>query len=297
MKFQGIEASAKILHPDGSIVDVSTAIHEDHHFVLQISESSPDVRPSLGKNVCRTDVAPLLQVKSHGFLSLQGPCVTEVDQAISLRAQTMLGTDRAIALTNQGFVWGDDEIVWHLVQIQQQWTSGKSLGDVMPQIIDPLLAHGWSRVDATASIHAWFQSHNTPSLVCTAVLHQKHWIPLVLQLRHGRLEVGYVKTGPADESCILHLVSMITAALQQTDFEIVPVELQVSSPSCGAYAIAFIRNMILGDTLPTSSSEIVTLHEQFRAEFVRAIGQTWVAYITPGCGGQALICKRRRSIC
>lgn len=279
LDFQGIQAQCRVEKSDGEEVDTSKVITENNSFVFVLGyHPSPPAAKSSDTHEVAVEVSPLLKVKSQGFLNLQGPQVGIAAQATSLRAQTMLGSDRIVALQNQGLVWGDDEIIWHLAQIQHQWVSGESLGDAKPQIIDPLLAHGWTLMDATNHIHDWLADHSMPSLVCTAVLHQKHWIPLVVQIQNGQLEVSFIRSQPSDEKCIGHLVAMFIAALPHMSSDVVPVDFVDNIPSCGAHAIAFIRHIILGEQLPLSSNEIFRCHEKFRQAFEAAVAGAWIAY-------------------
>ena len=117
-----------------------------------------------------------------------------------------------------------------------------------------------------------------PTLVCSVVLHQKHWIPIVIQFRSGRVEVGYVRSRPEDEQCITHLVNMCCVAFPHYVPEVVPVDFVDVIPSCGAFAIAFIRHMILGEHMPTTPNDIAQLHAKFRQEFIDAVTVSWLAY-------------------
>ena len=114
---------------------------------------------------------------------------------------------------------------------------------MMPHIIDPFLMHGWAMTDATASIQAWFQSSGLPNLVITAVLHQRHCIPLVVHFLPEKFEVAHLRTSLADEESVQHLVNMIASAFSQIEAEVVPISFEDPTPSCGAHAVAFIRHM------------------------------------------------------
>ena len=107
----------------GAVVDSCALITGNRSLIIRVVPALPT--QTLEPQCDLEHVNPLLKVKCQGFLTLQGPRVTAVEQASSLRAQTMLGTERSTVLTNQGLVWGDDEIVWHLSQIQQKWNQEK----------------------------------------------------------------------------------------------------------------------------------------------------------------------------
>ena len=276
IEFQGYDGKIEIHNMSGERLDPSTNLTDGLQLVLsEVPPATDFVSPnSIAEQPVSTN--PLLKVKSHGFLNLQGPSVMTVEQASSLRAQTMLGSDRATMLKNQGFVWGDDEIVWHLSQIQHEWTSQTGLGETIPHIIDPLLAKGWVSTDATSAVHAWFQSSDMPSLIMTVVLNRQHWIPFVCHFRAGTFEVSYLRNSPADEKSIQHLVNTL-AVIFQLPSVVVPVETD-NTPSCGAHAIAFIRHLVLSSPLPTTPIEVVKIHEKFRCDFEAAVHSSWVTY-------------------
>ena len=276
--FQGFTGKVCIQTLAGDFVEPGSSITHQQHLVMHVESQTPThvVTP---RDECEVNIAnPLLKVKSHGFLNLQGPRVTTIEQSSSLRAQTILGSDRAIVLENQGLVWGDDELVWHLSQIQIDWSAHGLLGDAMPHIIDPLLTHGWMLVDATSCIQAWFQSCDMPTFFITAVLHKSHWIPFIGQFRSDRFEVSYLRTSSADEQCIQHFVSMITSVFPQVQAVVVPVDFIAVTPSCGAHAIAFIRHLVLGGPLPTTPHEVAQQHHKLRKDFVAAVQKAWVTY-------------------
>lgn len=55
--------------------------------------------------------SPLTRVKGKGFLSLISPKVSAREQVESLRAQKISAKHREVMLTNQGLIWGDDEVL------------------------------------------------------------------------------------------------------------------------------------------------------------------------------------------
>ena len=221
-------------------------------------------------------LSPLSQVKEGGFLEIEGPRVTVCTQAHSLRAQTICSKDRLGILANQGTVWGDDEIVWHLARIQQEWTEGQHAGVGQPYIIDPLLMHGWQFETDHKNVEAWFDANDRPEYFITAILCQRHWIPLVCLITSGKLEVVYQWSAQVDHRCVEHLIALIDKVWCPSSKQVTPIEGANILHCCGAQAISFIEHVVLGHP-PSDTAELVQFeHGNLRRKFETALDGAWL---------------------
>ncbi len=219
---------------------------------------------------------PLSKVQDKGFLEIEGPKVIVGVQAQSLRAQTICSKDRLEILANQDRVWGDDEIVWHLARIQEAWCAGQHPGSSKPYIIDPLLMHGWQFEADHTHVAAWFDANDRPEYVITAVLCQKHWIPLVCLVTDDELEVVYQQTAEVDRHCVEHLVALVAKVMSVTHQRVTALDGVVLSHSCGAQAISFIEHVVLGHPGADTVDQVESDHRKFRHMFEMAVAGTWI---------------------
>ena len=221
-------------------------------------------------------LSPLSQIKGGGFLEIEGPRVTVCIQAQSLRAQTICSKDRIDILANQGTVWGDDEIVWHLARIQQEWIEGQHAGVGKPHIIDPLLMHGWQFETDHKNVEAWFDANDRPEYFITAILCQRHWIPFVGLITEGKLEVVYQWSAPVDHHCVEHLISLIAKVWYPTSQQVTPMEGVNILHYCGAQAISFLEHVVLGNLLSETAELIQVEHCNLRMKFKSALEGAWL---------------------
>lgn len=278
MELQSCDKPCKIHTGDGLPVSLDFEILQqmDIHFVLQ--GDTPGCQNEDGEEKWVPEpaesVTPLVKVEGNGFLDLEGPCVADCVQAHALRAQTISSSERLKILHRQGAIWGDDELVWHLAKIQNEWNVDQHPGSGMPYIIDPLLLKGWQQELDCGHIAMWFESNERPLYVMTVVPHKQHWIPLVCYKSSDSLEAVYLRTRPADQGCIAKLASLITDAMHAEVCQITPVEGISLAHSCGAQAISFLRHVVLGGLFADSEAVVKDEHVKLRQMFVSAISNS-----------------------
>ena len=125
-------------------------------------EVNPGVtQPYVGAAQSCLSVAPLLALADDQFVKLPVPHVRDPMQLWSLRNQCIQAIDREQVLSRQGNLLADDEIRFHLVQLQNEVTQFRNAHQATPRfvsIVDPLLASGWIRDDGP-SCHQGAKEH------------------------------------------------------------------------------------------------------------------------------------------
>ena len=219
-------------------------------------------------------VNPLCQVVGKAFVSMIPPTVQSTVQMASLLAQNISSEDRRLILTNQSFVWGDDEIRWHLHRISQ------AIDEKDEQVteLDPLLAHGWSLHGTGKNVEAkeWVESLGARRVIITVLLHRGHWIPISFRFIKRTVSVTFLQTFETDQEAVVSLSKCFQTASSATDFVLHPVVKNQVPCSCGAEAIRFFEEVVLGWPTPVDPSCDLDMHDQYRAEFCAEISKEFV---------------------
>ncbi len=233
-------------------------------------QEGPLCEPTFEDNPRATEefVHPLTQIKGSKFLQMLPPQVTKVCQVEALRAQKISQHDRAIILANQGLLWGDDEIMWHLQQLQQglSTTAVERLGKIA--VLDPLLASGWVHGEDCNDIQTWFDINDWPQGIITAFLHQGHWIPLICACEETSIVAISIGDDDQDKWIVRCLVRKFRQALSLKASDCIFEKTQFEHTCCGAFAIAFIDHMLTQQQLPSNVQELESIHDYYRTLFM-----------------------------
>ena len=130
----------------------------------------------------RPSLCPLVFLGGSSLLKMG--CTYPCDESMvqSLRTQTITTVDRRQVLDNQGPIWADDELRWHihdLVTCAGQRAPPEAKGGPIVAI-DPLMFDGWIFAGVSACA-GWFQQHcPSPATLVTVACIQAHWIPVVM---------------------------------------------------------------------------------------------------------------------
>jgi len=114
--------------------------------VFDVGECTVPLPNEVG-NQSWISAAPLLRLRGDQFLKLSLPCVLDTKHLWSLRHQFIAISDRLSVLENQGPIWADDEIRFHLGQIRTEAIDfqARFMNSHIrrPVVLDPLLTAGW----------------------------------------------------------------------------------------------------------------------------------------------------------
>ena len=197
------------------------------------------------------------------------PCDDSMVQ--SFRTQTITIADRRPVLDNQGPIWADDELRWHiqdLVTCAGQWAPAEANGGPLVAI-DPLLFDGWTFA-GTDSCEGWFQNHCPgQATIVTVACIQAHWIPVVMVPHQQGFLVHTWDDRASDHSLLEPVFAKVAECMGLGAHGTArPVRMFDMSQGCGAMAVAYIAHMLLDSMLPVNPSEVVQLHQVLRQGFV-----------------------------
>eukprot|EP00435_Cladocopium_sp_Y103_P072444 s83_g40.t1 len=149
------------------------------------------------------------------------------------------------------------------------------------QVLDPLLITSWTQ-QCGLDLKSWALEHkdihSNGTGVITAVLLDRHWVPVFLAPNKQSL---HVHTWDAADACHARLNQKLEELAQALGFEHVLVQRQqrlfFTSSLCGTLAIAFLRSMLIGNQLPTSHDEAEYIHQVLKENFASALRASDIA--------------------
>ena len=223
-------------------------------------------------------VAPLLTLENERFANLPVPHVRDTMQLCSLRNQCIQTADRMQVLDKQGVLLADDEIRFHLVQLQHDVTHARSTSHAnqrLMSLVDPLLASGWIRDDGP-SCQQWARENPDVATgkadLMTVFQIDGHWIPAFISLVGVNL---VFQTWDAPQRSHDRLNMIFTRLAQGFGFAAPLISRQhrlfLSTNLCGTLAISFLHHLLKGGMLPSTHDETASLHVMLRERFVRSL--------------------------
>ena len=232
----------------------------------EISEKESVVESASDKD---EQVSPLAKLHGQAFLLLLPPQVSCDSQVSSLRAQRILASDRKVMLKNQGYIWGDDEIVWHLNRIQEtclKEMTEQNLDDDAPVFVDPMAFLGWISHYNPEDIRKWYAKHDKPDVFFTVVLNQGHWIPIIVRLQNGIVSLSFLQVHKSEQKFVDHVAARLQQIFECQSYVTHPVQCSPLSESCGAASIMFLEEYLLMQ--PTADTpDYDAVHRLFRYQF------------------------------
>ena len=237
-----------------------------------LAESRPCEHPSW------LSAGPLLALSDAQFTSLPVPGVCNLQQLCSLRSQFLQTVDRMQILARQGDLTADDEIRFHLIQLQRDAIEFRSSHHASPKlvsIIDPLLATGWLKDDGP-SCASWAASNSDVAAgiadLMTVFQVDGHWVPVFIS-KVGANLVMHTWDAPSTSHERLNVI--LTRLSHGFGFQdpIINREQRLffTTELCGAVSIAFLHHMLIGSMVPTAHDEAVCIHQNLRNKFVEAL--------------------------
>lgn len=259
---------------NGVVVDPSTLIEPGMTLNLSYHCQSPppdrsceficEEAPRSGEDTGH----PLTQIQGSKFLEMLPPQVTKVCQAEALRAQKISQHDRVAILANQGQLWGDDEVWWHLQRLQHESSTFLHESFDKIAVLDPLLASGWVQSVDFSDIQIWFHANECPQVVLTSFAAQGHWTPLILVCEQSSIVAFSVDSDVQDKWLVRCLVRKFRRALSLSASDSIFEKPLFNHQCCGAFSIAFIEHVLKQQPLPADVWELESLHNYFRTLFI-----------------------------
>ena len=202
--------------------------------------------------------SPLVHLPGQSLLKLHSPAPRSLEEFHGIRMQRMHVTDRLQILENQGPIWADDEMTWHLEQTCNLCAQRKKncLGNFpfdKVAYVDPLMLQGWVASDFRP-LDAWLQSNvdDDTCLLCT--LHNDgHWTPLAIWVKDQVMQVRTWDTQSVNHD---HVEAFVQAVVNHAHLPYVHHRLHrmFCEHSCGAL-------------LPEIDAQAAAVHKSLRKEF------------------------------
>ena len=225
----------------------------------------------IGSSPC--DIQPLMQLSNLQLLHISMPNIQTLDQWNAIQSQLIRSGDRLSVLRNQGPLYADDEMRFHIQELvlaaNQQILAQSHQGFTMT--IDPLLMTAWIPLltnhcrDFLNQVGAHMKDKVK---VVTAVNLHGHWIPLHFE-RHGSV----LKVLTWDDSAHSHSDLNPLLHVVMTSFHCDTIE-YVCMPrffafenGCGVLAIAFLAHVVSAAPLPAVADEAASIHTKLKTRF------------------------------
>ena len=248
------------------------------HVATDIAQAPPGKRQkvcvAIGSQVGSSHA--IVELSSEVLLRLKPSLPITIDHYQALRTQTILSNDRLTILSNQGRVWADDEILWHLngtlAAYAAHWQHTQPPGPYGPLLtIDPLLISGW--LQHPAQMVHWLQHNWQPQYaVITVAWIQGHWIPVLLKQQGQRLRFETWDVPHANHEPLVQLLAKVAEHFGLA-LQIVRSHRLFANHTCGMFAIAFLQHQLLHVVLPEMDDMAVQAHEHLRHLFTEMIQQ------------------------
>ena len=208
--------------------------------------------------------SPLVHLDATSLARMQCSYPTTQIVVNSMKQQVISVADRHSILANQGPLWADDELAWHLANLKRL-----SHDQIPVVVMDPLLVFGWINVGFD-HFEAWMQQYcPKPCCVATVAYVDHYWIPIFLKPNRDTLIAHTWDSQAADHSRLDMFFSKVASSFGLPFHQHVRlVRMFVMPEGCGAMAIAFLAHMILDRMLPTSASEVIEFHARLRDKFI-----------------------------
>ena len=272
--------SAPVEEPDESQVPSPQPISS-----LEVSESSQVAKSDGLSASVNSHEEPLIEsdpfhnLSGSGFLRLHSPVVIGFAHAQSLIEQRCPVASRIQSLAQQGGVWSDDEIRWHLNRVQQV---GQSHSYTF--VIEPLVVHGcFSTLNFRPLVQWFIANHRMNAVYVTVVLQDQHWYPLIIRLTWEGIKVSTWDLPGYHHKGLSEFVHCIAEALGLPVHSIFQLERRFSGENfCGALSIAFLEHHIACTPLPETLQMAESHHEHLRQLFCEAVSAaeiTWRPWI------------------
>ena len=231
---------------------------------------------------------PLCALDSQGLLSLPAPLLMIVGGLQGLKRQMVTKEQRMTILSHQGDLCADDELSFHLGAIAKQAPDEQKI-----VVWDPLVVSSVVRSCCMRPIEEYAKQLEKGSTVITAVLIEQHWYPLVWRWDHDGLHA--FSSGLAfNFSLALQMLTKEVCRCLKLEVRPVknrPVKFLVDR-QCGAMAISFIRQLVMGTAFVNTAQELSTEHHMLRQAFANQLtelvsrpwvwgqGEDWVQKLT-----------------
>ncbi len=238
----GHDVSSQISSCPNDLLEFRTGLDERSTSVESVVVDEPFGKiGGSGLEILQHDLGlddPWGKLNEAGFLIMQPPVVSGLVQAQSLLEQRTSVPSRLQSLKQQGNVWGDDEIRWHLYRLQNISSEKATVF-----VIEPLVVHGCFINCDFRAISQWvIVNHRMNAFLITVVLQDRHWYPVLVHITWEGLKITTWDLPDVSHKGLDRFVQCIAETLNLPAHSVFQLERRFSgSRFCGALSIAFLE--------------------------------------------------------
>ena len=229
--------------------------------------------PSCFPFVMSSEMTSLVQMDVQQLQALPCPRVPDPFVLWGVRHQMMLPGDRLNMLMIQYGVWADDEIRFQLQIIRTNCLTQTPEQRIL--ILDPLVITLWLD-PMSCSCESWARMHpevlHETITIISAVCIDHHWVPVILVPEGSKVCIvtsDLPQFVPPRLINVLHRVS-VALGFAEISFDHEARGFQCRSV-CGAIAIGFIQQQLLGTPNAVTYAAAWGMHASFRHQFVQML--------------------------
>ena len=135
--------------------------------------------------------------------------------------------------------------------------------------VDPLMVYGWLQCEYL-DLDKWLSTHFRADCALLLVANvEHHWIPALLWVAQGHLQVRTWDTQWANHDPLNALCTAIADHMQMTP-NFLRLHRLFCHGHCGAFAVSYLRSVLLGQPLPELADQIEGVHAQLRQRFAQS---------------------------
>ena len=297
----GLEAASRpnaFVEPTPPVIPADVVLQErDYSFHLGASSVIKG-----GTGLGSTDAWPsspqeaLCHLQPHGLLQLLYPQVDSIEAMHGLVHQKLGRSIRHQILTNQGMLWADDEIRFHLQQMALRAPEDQSIGVWDPLLLTSSMKHGGCQWLYSDPVKATCDR----TIVCAACVYG-HWIPILWRIEQAKL-YGFTYNVTTDQLNLLEgFHEQVCIAFECQDAGVVVRDPQLMhSTGCGAIAIDFLHHLVFQSKLCENVDRLYQMHAHLRSVFVESIelhtSRPWIWGQGPEVRAQLLSLLRQHGV-
>ena len=263
----GLEAASRLEAPVDFIQDDAVIRERQHSLCVGAANSPKEASPSLSNDFSilgQHDV--LCQLQQPGLLRMLYPQVDSQQAVEGLLNQTLDRDTRKQILANQGMLWADDEVRFHLQPIVIRAPEEQHV-----EFWDPISLTSSFRRGGCKWIQEIPNGSDSRTVITGACIHG-HWIPIAWRVAKSNV-YGFTYNISEEHVALVELLqSHLCVELNCQDQGVTVRPVQVSHHTgCGAVAVDFLHHLVFRSELCASVDRLYQLHSHLRSVFVEAL--------------------------
>ena len=235
--------------------------------VVEVSPTVPFSLNAPAEDSPRSDVLSLLDKPRDSLMSLVCPRLSSSASVPTLLNRVLPGSSRAQILTNQADAWADDEIRFFLHQIVDCGSPDQRL-----ILWDPLALSSVVRFANFNLLQELVACVPAVATVISACVIDGHWYAVCWRCEQDSVR-AFTCGHPCNMSMALQRVHQEFCGHRSCN--VIPITFRslpfVADSCCGALAVAYLRHLVFGVSLPETKPVLQEFHISLRTAFAAAL--------------------------